>query len=114
MKKTRNKIGHGSESLPTKYNIRQCNYAAGQTGYIEVLSIRNPPKGCGRFIIHSYHRQSDSSTFSEWSKLKFARAAFKRTSGPTIHFARKEYVILAGYVQITDCPSGKEPWFYKM
>ena len=113
MKNTKTPVRHGSESWPTKYDIIQHKYMAGEDGFVEVLEIKDPPKGCGSFILHHYNRNCQSSSFSEWKSLRNVLDVFEATSGLTLSFARKHYITFAGFDCMTDCKQGEDPWFYQ-
>ena len=107
------KIGHGSESWPSKYDIVQHKYMAGDVGFIEVLEVEDQNKYTSRFFLHNYDARSQTSAFSEWKSLENAMKAFKQTCGFVLYHARKMYIELPGFMEMTDCPRKKDPWFYE-
>ena len=107
------KISHGSESQISKYKLIQHERMAGETGFVEVIQVKNPPKDHGKFFIHKYNASYQTSSFSRWENLGDALNAFNQTSGLTLNLARRMYLILEGYVGITDCKPKEDPWFYE-
>jgi hypothetical protein len=106
-------VNQGSWTWLSKYEIIRHRRFAGDTGFIEVIEVKNPPPDKGRFFIHDYHGYAEVSSFSEWKTLDNALHAFDRTSGLVLYIARKMYIELGGFIQMTDCKPKEDPWFYE-
>lgn len=98
---------HGSFGRYTRYDITQHDYAGGRGGYIEVLSIADPPEERNPYVIHD-HRANGQSSFSEWESLEAARAAWS-------HYWRNTQEIKLekqpGFKRLITCGL-LTPWFY--
>ena len=102
-----------SKSWKSKYKLVRHKHLGDKSGFIEMLEVRNPPAGKGRFFIHEYHARSQTSAFSEWTTLKNALNAFEQTGGFVLFYARKLYLQLRGHGNMTDCKPQEDPWFYE-
>ena len=107
------KISHGSKSWLSKFKLIRREYLAGENGFVEVIEVINPPNDQGRFFIHKYNASYQTSSFSRWENFGDALNAFNQTSGLTLNLARRIYMILEGFVEMTDCKQGEDPWFYQ-
>jgi hypothetical protein len=100
-------ISHGGYGRYSRYAVKQLKYAGGGNGYIEVLSIANPPdKRCG-FILNEGGGHSHTN-FTEWKTEENAIAAweskFRQASDDTVR-------ALPGFIRMVPCGL-LVPWFY--
>lgn len=118
---TRTSIPHGSYCQPSRYNIKQHKYSAGQEEafyrYVEVLEIIQPPdERCGVVINDRSH---EGGFFSEWETVEQALAAYDivwRCNDERSYFGpvkdRWEKIRrLPGFKRVVEC-GAMQPWFY--
>jgi hypothetical protein len=102
--KPRHQVG-----LHARYKLKQHNYAAGESGYIEVLEIKNPPDGRCGIIIKEYNNFS-GGVFTEWSTVEDACVAFdKFWNSPQT--TEEQFPKLSGFRRRVVCGE-LTPWFY--
>ncbi|MCC7522284.1 hypothetical protein IT407_00565 [Candidatus Uhrbacteria bacterium] len=120
---TRTLVSHGSYGQPSRYNIKQHKYGAGQSEdsdayrYVEVLEIMQPPDERWPIVIND--RSNNGGFFSEWETLEQARKAYDKVwkcheersyFGP-IKDRWERIRSLPGFKRIVEC-GAMEPWFY--
>jgi hypothetical protein len=99
-------IPHGAYAEESSYDVTQHGYAGSETGYMEVLEIKDPPANEHGIVIHQYgiHR---GHVLTEWESVVDAMAVFKRLSGYDDDW--KGY---PGFKKVHFL-GRKTPWFYK-
>lgn len=120
---TRTMVSHGSYGQPSRYNIKQHEYGAGQDEdsgafrYVEVLEIVQPPDERWPIVIHD--RSNKDGFFSEWETLAQAMKAYDKVwtcydersyFGP-IKDRWEKIRHLPGFKRIVEC-GAMQPWFY--
>lgn len=120
---TRTMISHGSYGQPSRYNIKQHKYGAGQSEdcdafrYVEVLEIMQPPDERHPIVIHD--RSNKGGFFSEWETRAQAMKAYdkiwechdERSYFGPIKDRWEKIRRLPGFKRIVEC-GAMQPWFY--
>ncbi len=108
-------VAKGGYARESRYEIIQHKYMGGGHpgcgGYIELLEIKNPPRGKCSIVIHEHFSHSDSceSFFAEWDTLEHAMIAYAKFAGRTDTF--KRFAQMPGFLDNVICHE-HTPWFY--
>lgn len=101
-------VAHGGFGQYTRYEVIQHKYAAGGSGFIEVLEIKNSPDGRSGFVINEYMIHK-GGVFTEWGTVEEATTAFDLFWGSP--FTESEFPKLSGFKRRVTC-GALTPWFY--
>lgn len=98
---------HGCYVEYSRYEIKQHDYKASMTSYIEVLEIKDAPSGRANVVINAH--SGNTSFFCEWEDLESARKAWKESWN--ISDAEDMAPKLPGFKRFVPCTL-LTPWFY--
>lgn len=105
-------VSHGGYGRYSRYQIVQHKYAGGGEGgccgYIEVLEIKDAPKGRCPFVIHEW-TSDRGECFTEWETLADALAAWEKSWSS--HSKPETFVGLHGFKRRVEC-GALSSWFY--
>ena len=71
------KIKHACYSQETLFDVVQNDYIGSPTGYLEILTIHDPPIGKHKFIVHNAINYAQEGRFVEFNNLSDAIKIFK-------------------------------------
>jgi hypothetical protein len=104
-------IPHGRFTDYSKYSVIQHRYSGtashreGASNFLEMLEIKNPPKGRPRYVIYE---KSSRECFTTWRTLQYAIDAYDSMfKDPRLETLKKR----KGFLRLVPC-NKQTPWFY--